>query len=270
MTQIPEGCNDDECGFGGPAAITITLQAAVRYYIVVWRYGTDVPRPDNSSLQLLVDLATVPANDTCESAIPLELNRPIRGRTTVAANDYQVAPSCFSGPGQHITSAAGRDVAYSFTAPQTANYSFRLSNFDVARSDAVLYVIDQCPSGSPAVITSCLAVANRRQGGGSAEEIYCLALSAGQTVFIVVDDDNATAPGSSFLLEANLCIRETEPNDTSATANGIVCGIEGSIDDSTDVDFYSLGVPDAGSRLFAMIDGVAATTGDHTQWHFGI
>jgi hypothetical protein len=126
MVQINGGCDDDTCGRSGfQAAITANLAATSNYFIVVWRYGNDTPLPDNSSLQLLIDLANPPANDTCETATPLLLNIPVRGRTSLASNDYQVDPSCFAGIGQHPSMAAGRDVVYSFTAPRTANYSFR-------------------------------------------------------------------------------------------------------------------------------------------------
>ena len=263
LMEIAGGCDDDECGRSGfQAAITADLQARSNYFIVVWRYGTDTPLPDNSSLQLLVDVASPPANALCENATPLALNHPIRGRTTLASNDYQVAVSCFTGTGQHPSIAAGRDVVYSFTAPQTADYSFRLSNFDTRLSDPVLYVIDACPAGPrPVTVSNCLAAANRTVAG-SVEEIFCLHLNAAQHVLIVVDDDSATSPGSSFLLEAKFCNREMEPNDTTATANAIVCGIEGSISPGGDVDFYSLGIPAAGSRLFAIVDGGAASTSD--------
>lgn len=263
LVQITGGCDDDTCGRNNTqAAIVADLKATSNYFIVVWRYGTDTPLPDNSSLQLLIDLAIPPPNDTCENATPLLLNMPVTGRTSLGSNDYQVALSCFAGNGQHPSIAAGRDVVYSFTAPQTGNYSFRVSNFNREVSDPVLYVIDSCPVGpKPITISNCLAAANRAISG-SAEEIFCLRLSAAQRVFVVVDDDSAASPGSSFLLEANVCNREVEPNDTSATANAIVCGIEAAISPSDDVDFYSLGTPADGSRLFALIDGATAGTSD--------
>src|SRR2546423_6874997 len=58
LIEIAGGCNDDTCGRNGlQAAITANLQATSNYFIVVWRYGTDTPLPDNSSLQLLIDVA---------------------------------------------------------------------------------------------------------------------------------------------------------------------------------------------------------------------
>ena len=260
--EAPGGCDDDTCGF--QASVTIDLQAGIAYYIVVWRYGTDAPSPDNSSLQLVIDEATAPKNDLCDNATPLTVNIPVRGRTTLASNDYQIASSCLVGNGQRASIAAGRDVAYSFTAPRSANYSFRLSNYDRNAGDPVLYLIDSCPTGpKPITISTCRAAANRTFFGSS-EEIYCVHLGAGEHVYLIVDDDLASSPGSTFLIQASVCLRESEPNDTMATAGAIICGIEGAMDKAADLDFYSLGIPAAGARLFAMIDGGAAPTSDFT------
>src|SRR5206468_2693397 len=134
-------------------------------------------------------------------------NTPVRGRTTLGSNDYQVALTCFVGNGQHPSIAPGRDVVYSFTAPRAANYSFRVSNFDRQVSDPVLYVMDGCPTGTkPITVNNCLAAANRTVSG-SVEEIFCLPLAAAKRVFVVVDDASAASPGSSFILEANICNR---------------------------------------------------------------
>src|SRR5262249_48168579 len=80
--------------------------------------------------------------------------------------------------------------------------------------------------------------------------------------------DNTPSPtfiGSTFKIEATICARETEPNNTPATANNFgsqMFGIEGSINSAGDVDFYSLGSPAAGSRVFALVDSVASNTTD--------
>jgi hypothetical protein len=90
----------------------------------------------------------------------------------------------------------------------------------------------------------------------------CLTLAASQQVFVFVDESAFTEDGSTFTLEATRCVRETESNNTPATANTLTFGMEGSIGVSGDVDFYSLGTPAAGSRVFALIDGVAANISD--------
>jgi hypothetical protein len=261
FVEIADGCADDSCGPGFyQAAITATLQANVQYFIVVWQWGSEDPTPDNAALQLVVDLPSPPPNDLCENAVPLTLNQPLRGSTLLASNDYQITASCFSGNGQSIVSANGRDVVYSFTAPIEADYSFRVSNFNPAENDPVLYVLSACPTGpKPITNMTCVAAANRAVAA-SVEEIFCVHLTALQHVLVVVDDDpnNADVTGTSFIIEAALCNREIEPNNTTATASAAGCGIEGALEPNGDVDIYSLGVPLAGSRLFAMIDGEAA------------
>lgn len=274
LVEVAGGCSDDRCGpLGLQSATTLALQAGTQYFIVVWRYGTDVPPPDNSSVQLFVDISTPPANETCATAIPLNLNEPVRGSTALGTNDYQIALSCYPSAGHTLSSGPGRDVVYSFLAPNSGNYSFRVNRFDNAVADPILYVTTNCPTRMPSdpnpiQITSCLAVANRAERGTS-EEIYCLPILANQLVFIFVDDaTNACSVncsngfGSSFTITATACVRETETNNSSLTANAPIFGIEGSIDYSGDVDFYSLGTPAAGSRLFSLLDGEAATTTD--------
>jgi hypothetical protein len=263
LVQVADGCADDSCGPGFyQAAVTTTLQAGVQYFIVVWQWGTDDPTPDNASLQLFVNIANPPLNDTCETATTLTLNHPLRGSTVLASNDYQLTANCFTGNGQHVSSGPGRDVVYSFTAPADNNYSFRVSNFNFRQNDPVLYVLSDCPTGSkPITNSTCVAAANRAVAG-SVEEIFCLHLTANQHVLVVVDDEpiTNTVNGSSFIIEAALCSRETEPNNTTGMATAVGSGIEGALEPSGDVDIYSLGTPLAGSRLFAMVDGEAANT----------
>ena len=60
----------------------------------------------------------------------------------------------------------------------------------------------------------------------------------------------------------NECREEPAANDLPAGAGGWACGAEGSIDPAGDVDFYAVGLPAGGSRLFAMVDGAAANSTD--------
>jgi len=89
-------------------------------------------------------------------------------------------------------------------------------------------------------------VANRNSTELS-EEILCQSLTAGQVVYLFVDEDSTTI-GGSFTIEVIACTEEAEPNDTLATAGAFTNFIEGSTNTTTDVDFYSLGTPAAGWR----------------------
>ncbi|HTG13668.1 MAG TPA: hypothetical protein VK747_00215, partial [Blastocatellia bacterium] len=271
FTEIPtaglsQGCADDTCANGVlQADITTQLNAGTSYFIVVWSY--DPFDAVNTMLQLRVSKLTAPGNDTCAGAIALTLNTPVAGTTVGAADDYELSGgACFTGVGQNVSAAAGRDVLYSFTAPNSGVYSFRGTNY-FNGGDLVMYVASSCPAatpGTPVVVGTCLAAANRFVGSAgffTAEEVFCVTLSSSQQVFIYVDEDTVS-PGSSFTIEVTRCVRETEPNDTPATANIPACGIEGTISPATEADFFSLGTPAAGSRVFALVDGVAANFTD--------
>src|ERR1051326_7234083 len=273
MTEIPSsasssGCADDSCGPGfTQAAITTQLLADTTYFIVVWQYGTAAPPVGSSKVQLNISKTSPPDNDSRSGATEVFLNLPLLGTTILAQDDYELpaAATCFSGIGQKASTGTGRDVVYSFTAPESGNFSIKANNYKTSCwdknggcYDLVLYAASALPDGPPpALVTACLAGANRNPAS-SAEEILCLPLTNGQQIYIIVDEDVFSTEGSSFTLEVTKCIGETEPDNTWSNAGPLACGMEGSIQPASDVDYYSLGIPPAGSRVFAMLDGSAA------------
>jgi len=270
-TEIPataetDGCDDDSCASEAfQSVITTRLNAGTTYFIVVWEFGAAPPTAGNTAVQLRVDQVLPPANDTCATPTSLTLNTSVTGTTDAALNDYQLSGSaCFTGVGQAASTATGRDVVYSFTAPAAANYSFKVTGYDMNKN-LVLYVANTCPAGLPPVtVATCLAAANRDPSSTS-EEVQCLPLSASQQVFVFVDDNALAAHGSTFTIEVTSCNQESEPNNTPATGDPVtlpVMGVEGSITPAGDVDFFALGTVAAGSRVFAMVDGVAANAED--------
>ncbi|HJQ24580.1 MAG TPA: C25 family cysteine peptidase, partial [Blastocatellia bacterium] len=267
FTEVPsgggfDGCDDDGCVTGAlQSVITTQLNASTTYYIVVWQYSSTAPLAGHTAVQLRVSRILAQSNDTCAGATALSLFTPVDGTTVAAANDYQLSGStCFTGVGQTASTAAGRDVVYSFTAPSADTYSFRVTNYDTD-ANLVLYAASSCPAGTPPVtVSTCLGAANR-DSSSSSEEVMCLSLTNGQQVFIFVDENGLT-DGSTFTIEATRCAREVEANNTPATANPFVFGIEGSINPAGDVDFFSLGTPATGSRIFAMIDAIAGNSSD--------
>ncbi|HSE36231.1 MAG TPA: hypothetical protein VLG74_02945, partial [Blastocatellia bacterium] len=268
FSEIPtagasEGCDDDSCvSEAFQATIMTQLNSGTQYFIVVWQFGSAAPTAGNTAVQLSVSQVSPPANDTCSGATAISLNTPVTGTTFAASNNYQLSGSaCFTGIGQTASLAAGRDVVYSFTASTADTYSFRVTNFSTT-VNLVVYVATTCPGGAPPVtVTTCSSAANRRVSSTS-EEVYCLALSASQMVFIFVDENTTSVNGSTFTIEVNRCNRESEPNDTPATANPSFFGGEGSIAIDEDFDYYSLGMPASGSRVFALVDGVSAHSND--------
>jgi uncharacterized repeat protein (TIGR01451 family) len=270
FTQLPttnttRGCDDDTCSSQAlQAVITTELAAGTTYYVVVWKGGQTAPLAGSTAVQLRVTQGMTATNDTCATSGTLSLNAPVTGTLVGAADDYRLSGSaCFTGVANTASTAAGRDVVYRFTAPSAGSYSFRVTNYTV-ESNLVLYVASTCPAatpGTPVVVSTCLGAANRTVAT-PAEEVPCLALTSGQQVAVFVDEAVTTAAQVTFTLEATACTQESEANDTPATADPIGCGVEGSITPAGDVDFYSINTPAAGSRVFAMVDAVAANNDD--------
>jgi uncharacterized repeat protein (TIGR01451 family) len=240
----------------------IELTAGTPYHIGVWQYGITPPSLGNSAVQLRVSQLVGPSNDTCGAAIPLSLDAPLSGTTVAAANDTQLpgGSGCFAGVGQSASTASGGDLAYRFTAPTGGRYSFRVTGFDASRN-AVPYVASDCPVGAaPATIAGCLGAANRN-AAYPGEEVRCLTLGAGQAVYAYVDESMPTA-GGGFAIEVNRCEAEVEPNGSTFAAGELICGLEGAITPAGDADFFAVGSPASGSRVFAMVDGVAGNSTD--------
>jgi hypothetical protein len=263
LAEAPGGCDDDSCGTEAAQSVIsgVGLAAGTRYYLVVWKYGATAPAAASTAVQVRVSRGTSPSNDTCAAGTALALDALLSG-TSVGAVDDTGLPSgstCFVGIGQTPSTALGGDVSYAFAAPSTGRFSFRLAGYESSKN-AVLYVASDCPAGgSPTVVTGCLGAANR--SSAFPEEVSCLPLVAGQRVYVYVDEDSLTS-GSSFTIEATRCSLESEPNGAPASAGSLFCGVEGSIAPPNDADFFALGTAESGSRVFAIVDGVASNSTD--------
>jgi uncharacterized repeat protein (TIGR01451 family) len=283
------GCNDSgncESGVAGApytdqGVQAVVLTAGTTYYIVAghWSGDTGGISPGYNQIAVQVDLSPAPTNDTCDSPDTLALDRITFGTTASATNDYRSPAACFTGQGQIPSSSNGLDVVYSFVPPSDGLYSFRYVQDDSAaalRSQSpVLYLTDNCPAPDPSnAVTGCIAAANRMNdqttgNGNRSEEINCVALTGGSTYYLFFDDRFTANPGGPFALEVTSCHPETEPNDTPATATAFNpnsgCFMEGSATPSGaggDVDFFDLGAPPAGSKIFVGVDAAAANQSD--------
>ena len=246
-------CSDDSCGL--QAALMTPLNAGVRYFIVIWQYDDDSVLP--GQVQLRVEYLRPPQNDTCATAVPLSLNIPVKGSTVLAQNQSQLSSnSCLSG--SLPSTALGGDVVYSFVAPVPGDYSFRVSDYE--SGNLVLYLASACSSGSPVIISNCLAAANRSTAS-TAEELVCVNLAAAQKVYLFVDEDELSS-GSAFKVFVTACTLETEPNDSPETAQRPFCRVAGTINSSTDRDFFALGQTGSGERVFALVEGEGANLTD--------
>ena len=286
------GCNDTAVGCvpqpapGAPYVDQSTqaavLTAGTTYYIAAghWSGDTGGVIAGLNQISVLVDLSPAPPNDNCSAPTPLPLNRIVQGTTASATNDYRSPVACFAGVGQIASSSNGLDVVFSFTPPADGSYSFRYVQDDSAaalRSQSpVLYLADNCPApNANAPITGCIAAANRMNDSTTgaqnrSEEINCVPLTGGTPYYLFFDDRFTANAGGPMAVEATECKPETEPNDTLATATiyapNSSCFMEGSsiaAGPAADIDFYDLGAPPAGSKIFAAVDSAASNSGDY-------
>jgi len=256
---------------------TAALLAGNTYYIVAGHWNEDLGGvgPGLNDIAIQVSLSPAPANDTCSNPTPLTLNHVTQGTTESATNDYRsdASAACFSGIGQQPTTSPGIDVVYSFLAPSAGKYNFRYVQDDLAAAlrsqNPTLYLSDVCPSPAPTgPVVPCIKAANRIIANGFAngnrsEEIDCVSLAAGEQVYLFFDDRTAGNLGGPLAVEVTDCTTETEPNDDIATANPYPgCSTRGAANSTTDVDFFDLGAPPAGSKVFVGIDAVATNDGD--------
>ncbi len=275
FTEVSGGCDDDGCGTLDLQAVAsrVQLSAGTTYFIVVYQYSAIAPSPGQTAVQLQVTRAFAPANDACSTAAPLTLNTIVEGSSALAAADYSLdgSTTCFPGSGTTNTSttATGRDTVWSFTPAVTGTYSFRAITTDgLGSGNLVLYTSPTCPP-APATLScgagTTVVAANRTVGSSqylAAEEVWCQNLTGGTPVYVFVDETLPSTKGGAYSLEVQRCVKETEPNNTPDTASAYSCGVEGAIGPGGDVDFFSLGTPPSGSRVFAISDGIAANSAD--------
>ncbi|HNB72508.1 MAG TPA: HYR domain-containing protein, partial [Acidobacteriota bacterium] len=146
------------------------------------------------------------------------------------------------------------------TAPSAGDYSFSVTNGQVLSTglNLVTYLVNgpTCPTAG---LVTILAGANRTTAH---EQIACVPLTSGQTVFLIVDD-NTGANEDGFFVQVTQCSKEPEfapsalngTNDSTGTATAFVNGITGQIGAAGDVDFYTIPNQAVGSRVFAIVNG---------------
>jgi uncharacterized repeat protein (TIGR01451 family) len=260
-------CNDDDSACGPSqfeSTLTVGLNAGTTYYVVAYSWDTVAPPSGAATVQLQVQRIPPPVNETCASAIPLPLGFLV-GSNASGLNDYTLSGAgCFTGIGQTASTATGRDSVFSFTAPSAGSYSFRAQTFDSGGGgNLVLYTAPSCPAPGAISCAAPVRAANRNTltaNLAAAEEILCQPMAAGEQTFVFVDETAPVATGGAYLVEATRCGQEVEANGTPASANAFsACPMEGSITPLNDADFFNLGSPVAGTRVFAIADGVSAS-----------
>lgn len=218
---------------------------------------------------LVLLAAAIPARgaDNCTGSVEaLVLNQPSVGTLVGMTNDFQLSGSaCFTGLGQTANAGAQPDAIYSFTAPAAGTYSFKATLL-TGTWNPLVYVTSACETGTvPITVASCVKAANRNSASSNPTAVEIadqVALTASQTVYVVVDAAAVTTAGT-FSLVAEVETPEVEPNDTPGTANPLSFPNIGGISPTGEADFFSLGSPAAGSRVFAMIEAVGSATTDY-------
>lgn len=248
----------------GQAIVTAWLETRTQYFIGIWTVASPPLTPQTSTIQMQVQRNHLGPSYSCGA--PLTVGVPRFGTTWGAGdrNSYRLADSaCFTGAQQTPTTAMGRDVLYSFTAPATDLYEIKVAGAGDA-TNPVLYVPASCPVawGAGPLTVACLAASNR--SAATTAERLVLNIPAGETRYIVVDDTDEFANnlGLDYHVQVTPISLESEPNDTPATADSIVCGIGLDLGTNSDADFFSLGAVTDQSRLFAMVDGSAVNNID--------
>jgi hypothetical protein len=129
------------------------------------------------------------------------------------ANYFFGGTSC---PGESYgMGSASNDVAYRFTAPFTATYTFRL----MGDFDSLLYVVDDCFD----IDATCHGASDLYNG---AEESVAVSMVAGQTVFVLVDgfSNASNFKGSYTLTVDEPCIPSCAGKQCGGDGCGATCG----------------------------------------------
>lgn len=273
---LTNGCNDEFCA--SKSSVTVQLSAGTQYFVQVGKWLSAALATDTMAIQ--IELVPQVPNDRCTGTVPsLVIDTPQAGELNAnAANDAQTggANACFPGIGQSTATtnaAPGRDAVFRFVPPANGAYSVRAT--PTGSSDLVLYLTDSCTAAMvpPQTYTppQCISGANRNTTGTIAEELSCLPLNAGTTYYLWADEGTNTVTASIPLeVEVTACFAETEPNDTTATANAPACPTTGFINATSEADFFSLGTAGATSRAFALVEARAAGTAGSSTTDFDV
>ncbi len=126
--------------------------------------------------------------DMCVDAPTLMLNTAVSGNTDALANDYSF------GDGECAGSTFGKgggsnDISYVFTAPIAGDFTFATTDAGTDFDNA-LYVVSDCDD----IANTCLGGVDG--GGSSGVETLDVTLTAGQTVYVIVDGYGNTSSQS--------------------------------------------------------------------------
>jgi hypothetical protein len=187
------------------------------------------------------------ANAACAGVAAACTAAPALSNTGTTTGNTSTGTELFAGSctGGDLSS----EVVYSYAVAQTGVLKLTLQS----ATDQGIYVRTDCDDPSSQI--------NCRDASASADEVRYVGVQAGQMLSIFVDGYNSTAAGPFTLLHefTPLTLNETEPNDTSATADAYTTPIIG-MHTTSDADWFAVTVPGPASLLKAeTVDAVAGT-----------
>lgn len=180
------------------------------------------------TFDLVIDIATPPAGDSCATAQTLVAGTPLTGQTTVGlANDYTGGTGC-------STSGAGPDRVYKIDVPagQRANVTVTpvaaAGDGGAGFDPSVSLLVGAACSASPRV---CVSSANNGAAGQPDTIAWANSGTSAQTLFIVVD--SASTTGGEFTVGVAF---DTPPAGDSCGTATTIAGT-GTLVDQTTVGF---------------------------------
>ena len=191
---------------------------------------------------------------------------PVDYQISIDCNGYNFTAPSLEGAGDDCDNGTGEDHMYEIEVLQDGDYTFSLCNSTVS-FDAKMYLNSLCCGGSQLGYDDdgCEAPV------GLMPVFNCISLTAGDTVYLDVEEYSSYTTGDIYTLDiscctscttwVNCCIpEETEPNNTCLTnvdPHTIACDdtVCGKICPDTEHDVYPIAVPANIMMIVTIFDG---------------
>jgi hypothetical protein len=255
-------CDDDGCDPGLQSVITdLILTGGHDYYIVVDGYGSS-----SGAYEISVSYCATPPACTPDFHITLD-----------CAGVLINAPS-LEGAGDDCDNSSGEDHIYEIEVIDGVEYIIMLCGTEPG-FDTKLFLEDECCGGN--------LLAYDDDGCGyppGLSQIFCVELTAGQTVYLDVEESSSSVVGDEYQLDIFCCLppppcpypyRDFDnANDVCPPTDpqcSVACGdtLCGDVDPEYDEDYYELVIPE-GICYELVIDVFGDDTPDYYPYGLGL